>query len=80
MSAELQAASLIARELGKIRARHPNEAEVRDGWLKADANYREHVLEGRGDKANGDAIMSYYVSRQAYFMYAQERGFSLEVS
>lgn len=70
----------IDRELGKIRAANPDEAAVRHNWTVADAKYKEHVTNGRGDSANGAAILAYYVTRQAYFRYAQERGFSLEVS
>ena len=70
----------IERELMRIRVNRPNESAVRHGWAVADAKYKEHVLEGNGDSANGAAILSHYIARQAYFLYAQERGFSLEVS
>lgn len=79
MSAEEYATPQIQRLLARIRRAAPGADAVRQEWRKADANYREHVIEGRGDKVNGDAIMAYYVTRQAYFLYAQERGISLEV-
>ncbi len=80
MSAEEYAIPRIQKELARIRKAAPDEDTVRREWHKNDAQYREHVTEGRGDRPNGDAIMSYYVTRQAYFLYAQERGISLEVS
>lgn len=70
----------VERELMRIRASRPNESSVRHGWTVADSKYKEHVLEGNGGSANGAAILSHYIMRQAYFLYAQERGFSLEVS
>ena len=77
---ESYAPGQIARELKKLRENKPDEETTRREWRFADAKYKDHVLEGRGDSANGAAILAYYVARQAYFRYAQERGFSLEVS
>jgi hypothetical protein len=76
---ESYASGQIARRLKKIRIDAPNESIVRHNWAVANAKYREHVIEGRGDSTNGSAIVAYYVERQAYFLYAQECGFSLEV-
>ncbi len=79
MNAEQRAAPMIERELARIRREAPEAATVRKKYYEAQARYIEHVCEGRGDKANGDAIMAYYVTRQAYFRYAMERDISLEV-
>ena len=80
MSAEEYATPMILRELARIRKAAPDEAATRRKWREANAHYIEHVTEGRGDKPNGDAIMTNYIARQAYFLYAQKRGFSLEAS
>lgn len=80
MSVEEYAIPFIIKELARIRKTAPDEDTVIREWRKQDALYREHVTEGRGDCPNGNAIMTYYAARQAYFLYAQERGISLEVS
>lgn len=79
MSAEQYAIPMIERELARIRREAPDAAAVRRKYNEAQAHYIEHVCEGQGDKANGDAIIAYYVTRQAYFLYAMEKGISLEV-
>lgn len=76
---EAYACGRIARRLAQLRAAAPDEAKTRREWTIANGKYRDHVLEGRGDSANGEAISTYYIERQAYFLYAKERGFSLEV-
>lgn len=79
MNAEKRAQPRIERELARIRKAEPDAATVRKKYHEAESHYIEHVCEGRGDTTNGDAIMAYYTTRQAYFRYAMERGISLEV-
>ncbi len=79
MSAEEYAIPMIERELARIRREAPDAATVRRKYNEAQAHYIEHVCDGRGDVSNGGAIMAYYVTRQAYFLYAMEKEISLEV-
>lgn len=73
------ASGQVQRELARIRKNAPDEETTRRHWSTANSNYKNHVIYGWGDRTNGAAIRSYYIERQAYFLYAQERGFSLEV-
>lgn len=79
MSAEEFARGKIRRELAKIRLAQPDAETVRREWRIANAKYVDHVSDGQGDPANGAAILAYYVTRQAYAMYADEIGIELEV-
>lgn len=79
MSAEARAAGMIAYELARLRKEELGESELRRRWCEANGKYIEHVTEGNGDPANGQAIMTHYVQRQALFMLAQERGISVQV-
>lgn len=79
MTDESYACGQVAKRLAILRRKAPSESEVRHGWQTANGKYIEHVTEGSGDPANGSAITAYYVERQAYAMYAKERGFTLEV-
>lgn len=79
MSAEKRAEGMIARELERLRKAELTAEDIRRKWCEENAKYREHVTEGTGDPANGQAIMTHYVARQALFMLAMERGISVAV-
>ncbi len=72
-------ATEIRRELRRIRERQPDAETVRRKYRENHNKYVDHVSEGRGGKENGDIIATHYIARQAYFMYAIEKGISLEV-
>ena len=72
-------ATEIAHELANIRKRQPDAETVRRKYREYHNRYVDHIYEGRGNKENGDAIATYYINRQAYALYAIEKGISLEV-
>ena len=79
MMDESYAPGKIKKELDRLRQTRPDEETTRREWAIADAKYRERIAEGTGDAMSGAVILTFYVKRQAYFRYAMERGFSLEV-
>lgn len=76
---EAFACGQIARRLERLRREEPDAETVRREFTVAVNKYREHVLDGLGDSANGAAIKEYWVTKQALALYAAERGISLEV-
>ena len=76
---EAYASGLVARRLERVRRESPDAETVRREFAVALNKYREHVLDGWGDEANGAAIKEFWVAKQALALYAQERGISLEV-
>lgn len=67
------------RQLDKIRAAQPDSAKVRSEFRKANEKYKEAVIEGNGTPESGVIITKYRAIRDAYALYAIEKGISLEV-
>lgn len=70
----------IHRELQRIRTAKPDSYTVRKKFAEADGAYRHAVAEGDGSTVSGDVIAHYYITRQAYMLYAIDEGISLKVS
>jgi hypothetical protein len=69
----------IQRELRRIRVAKPDAYTVRKKFAEADGAYRHAVAEGDGSSCSGDVITHYYITRQAYMLYAIDEGISLKV-
>lgn len=67
----------IASELKHIRKVAPDADAVRAGYRKADGQYKDAVLNGDGTPTSGQIIIGYRACRDAYAIYAEERGFKL---
>lgn len=65
-------------ELARIRRDAPDADAVRAGYRKADAQYRDAVIDGDGTPTSGQIITGYLAVRDAYAMYAAEKGINLE--
>jgi len=65
------------REYTRICRMQPDEATVRREYKIADAKFREAVSEGNGSTESGAIIAERVGSRDAWAMYAEERGIKL---
>lgn len=71
--------SLTKRALVRIREQAPSEDAVRREYERYNNRYRESVTQGDGSRESGMLILDYLSERDAYFIYAAERGISLTV-
>lgn len=69
----------IHREVQRLKISKPDAYTVRKKFAEADFAYRRAVTEGDGSPCSGDVIAHYYITRQAYMLYAIDEGISLKV-
>lgn len=74
-----QLTAQIQRELNRIRVAQPDTETVRRKYREADHAYRRAVGDGDGSSVSGDVIAHYYITRQAYMLYAIDENISLKV-
>lgn len=69
--------AMIRRELERLDRLNMSDEKLILRYRENHARFVEHVSEGRGDAASGQAILSYYTTWKALEILAKQRGIEL---
>lgn len=79
MTAENAIEKRIEHMLAKVREAAPSEVMLSRWYRTAKGKYESAVKSGHGDGLLNDAILRNYALKEACKMYAEEKGYTLEV-